>query len=85
MSASLGNELHHHGLSIQRFHTSRLAHSCDRSQSDGLCGNHDVAHRNLPRPFFPVRDTESDLHWGWLGLACETDLTERGGEGSTIV
>ena len=27
MSASVGNELHHHGLLIQRFHTSRLAQS----------------------------------------------------------
>ena len=25
-----------------------------------------------PDPSFPVRDTESDSRWGWLGLACET-------------
>ena len=74
----MGNELRHHSLLIQGVHTSRLAQSCDRNQSNGLCSNHDIAHRNLPRPFFPVCDTESDLHWGWLGLACETNLTERG-------
>ena len=25
-----------------------------------------------PDPSFPMHDTESDLHWGWVGLACDT-------------
>ena len=29
-------------------------------------------YRESPDPSFPVRDTESDPRWGWLGLACET-------------
>ena len=30
--------------------------------------------RASPDPSFPVRDTESDPRWGWLGLACETRI-----------
>jgi len=29
-----------------------------------------------PDPSFPVRDTESDLRWEWLGLGCETNKRE---------
>ena len=32
-------------------------------------------YRESPDPSFPVRDTESDPRWGWLGLACETTPT----------
>ena len=31
-------------------------------------------YRESPDPSFPVRDTESDPRWGWLGLASETKL-----------
>ena len=71
----MGNELSHHALLIQRFHTLRLAQSYV-TVANQIClrGNRDVAHGNLPRVTrpFPVRDTESGPHWGWLGLACET-------------
>ena len=33
---------------------------------------HTETYRESPDPSFPVRDTESDPRWGWLGLACET-------------
>ena len=33
---------------------------------------HTGTYRASPDPSFPVRDTESDPRWGWLGLACET-------------
>ena len=33
---------------------------------------HTETNRESPDPPFPVRDTESDPHWGWLGLSCET-------------
>ena len=33
---------------------------------------HTETYRESPDPSFPVRDTESDPCWGWLGLACET-------------
>ena len=50
------------------------------SQSDCLRDNCDIAHietyQESPDPSFAVRETGSDLRWGWLGLACETrDLT----------
>ena len=35
---------------------------------------HTETYQESPDPSFPVRDTESDLCWGWLGLACETML-----------
>ena len=31
-----------------------------------------VSDGQVTRPFLPGRDTESDLRWGWLGLAWET-------------
>ena len=34
---------------------------------------HTETYRESPDPSFPVRDTESDPRWGWLGLACETN------------
>jgi len=43
-----------------------------------LCLMHSTCTRNLPTyrvssdPSFPAHDTESDLHWGWLCLACKT-------------
>ena len=42
-------------------------------------------YREFTRPF-PVRDTESDPRWGWLGLACETSYWLRYvGDGSVSV
>ena len=29
-------------------------------------------YREWPDPSFPMHNTESNPHWGWLGLACET-------------
>ena len=34
---------------------------------------HMETYQESPDPSFPVRDTESDPRWGWLGLACETN------------
>ena len=50
-----------------------IPHTCH--QSDCHCGNCDVAHGNLlsVTRSFPVHNTESDPHLGWLGLACETN------------
>ena len=59
-------------------HVEISSKSCDHSQSDCLCGNCDIAHGNLlkvTRPYLPVCDTESDMHWGWLGVACETNIS----------
>ena len=36
---------------------------------------HTETYRESPDPSFPVRDTESNPRWGWLGLACETRLS----------
>jgi len=67
MSASVVNKLRCDGLPIQWFHMSRLAQSHgDNSQSDCLCANHNIAHRNLPSI---TCDTERDPCWDWLGLA----------------
>ena len=44
--------------------TSTLMHStCTRKPTE--------SHQTLP----PVRNTESDPRWGWLGLACETIIS----------
>ena len=54
-------------------HVENSSKSCDRSQSDYLCGNRDVAHKNLPRstwPFLPHvwKQSALGLH-GWVWLA----------------
>ena len=33
---------------------------------------HTETYRKSPDPSFPVHDSESNLRWGWLGLACKT-------------
>ena len=73
----MGNKLRHTVFRSAVSHIEISSKSCDHSQSDCLRGNHDVAHGNLPKspdPSFPVRGVESNPHWGWLDLACETNV-----------
>ena len=78
MSASVGNDLSHHTPPIQQFHTSRLAQSyvtvANQIVYAQIATQHTETYRESLDPSFPVRDTESDPCWGWLGLACETVL-----------
>ena len=67
----MGNELHHHSLLIQWFHTSK---ACDHNRSDCLHRNCDVAHGNLqsvtmqtlPSPFVIMKAICAGLGWIWL-------------------
>ena len=65
-------------LPIQRFHMLRLAqrHVTIANQivytPIAMYMQHTKTCRASADPSFPMHDTESDLRWGWLGLACET-------------
>ena len=75
MSASVGNKLRHHGLSIQRFHTSRLAQSCDRSQSDDT-----ETYQDPSSPCVILKAICAGIGWVWF-----VRLTSPRGEGPTIM
>ena len=60
MSASVGNELSHHALPVQRFSRVEISSElCNCSQSDCLRDN---------------RDVHTETYREWLGLACETTI-----------
>ena len=67
ISASMGNN------------TSRLAQShvtvANQIVYAAIVTHQKETYRESPDPFFPVCDTESGPHWGWLGLACVTKST----------
>ena len=68
----MGKELCHYGLPIQRFYTSISSKSCNRSESDCVGSNRDVAYEKTYQvssgPSFP-------MVWIWLArLDCATKL-----------
>ena len=56
---------------------------CDHSQSDYLCGNHNIVHRNLytehHQTLFCVKEFRAEVGWVWLAR-----LNDRRGSGSQM-
>ena len=74
MRASVGNQLCQNGLPIPHVISSKSVAVANQIVYWTIMTLHTETYRKSPDPSFPVRDTERDPSWDWLGLACERTL-----------